>query len=197
MTHSDAEVNSHLQLDEDGYWEFKQVVFRGNRPTEPRRDSWADEITAFANASGGVLLCGVTDTGDVEGMSREQMDALETLIVKVCSDFIHPPVRAGILRRIASNGRSFLSVEVPEGYALHEHSDVAFIRVGSAKKKMSGEERLRLAQRRGQSSFLWFDKQPVEGTGFGTLEEALWKPLGLIYLTTQSVRQAQPCTPVL
>ena len=177
MTHSDAEVNSHLQLGEDGYWEFKQVVFRGNRPTEPRRDSWADEITALANASGGVLLCGVTDTGDVEGMSRKQMDALEKLIVEVCSDSIHPPVRAGILRRTAPNGRRFLSVEVPEGHVLHESSGGAFIRVGSAKKRMSGEERLRLAQKRGQSSFLWFDKQPVEGTGFGTLEEALWKPL--------------------
>ena len=177
MTYSDAEVNSHLQLGEDGYWEFKQVVFKGNRPTEPRRDSWADEITAFANASGGVLLCGVTDTGDVEGMSREQMDALETLIVEVCSDSIHPPVRAGILRRTAPNGGRFLSVEVPEGHVLHESSGGTFIRVGSAKKRMSSEERLRLAQRRGQSSFLWFDKQPVEGTGFGTLEEALWKPL--------------------
>ena len=177
MTYSDTEVNSHLQLGEDGYWEFKQVVFKGNRPTEPKRDSWADEITAFANASGGMLLCGVTDTGDVVGMSREQMDALEKLIVEVCSDSIHPPVRAGIVRRTAPNGSAFLSVEVPEGYVLHESSGVAFIRVGSAKKRMSGEERLRLAQRRGQSSFLWFDKQPVEATGFGTLEEALWKPL--------------------
>ena len=105
MKFSDEEINSHLQLGEDGYWEFKQVVFRGNRPTEPSRDSWADEITAFANASGGVLLCGVTDTGDVEGMSREQMDALEKLIVDVCSDSIRPPVRAGIFRRVAPNGR--------------------------------------------------------------------------------------------
>ena len=147
MTYGDAEVNSHLQLGEDDHWEFKQVVFRGNRPTEPNCDSWADEITAFANASGGVLLCGVADTGDVEGMSREQMDALEKLFVAVCSDSIHPPVRAGIFRRIAPNGRRFLSVEVPEGHVLHESSCGAFIRIGSTKKKMSGEERLRLAQR--------------------------------------------------
>ncbi len=25
--------------------------------------------------------------------------------------------------------------------------------------------------------FLWFDKQPVPGTGFGSLDESLWKPL--------------------
>lgn len=177
MTYSDEEINSHLQLGEDSHWEFKQVVFKGNRPSEPRCSSWADKITAFANGSGGVLLCGVADSGDVEGMSRAQMDALENLIVEVCSDSIRPPVRAGIFRRTAPNGKAFLSVEVPEGHVLHESADRAFIRVGSAKKMMSGEERLRLAQRRGQSSFLWFDKQPVAGTGFGTLEEVLWKPL--------------------
>ena len=177
MTYSDEEINSRLQLNAAGNWKFKRTFFEGSRPIEPRRGSWADEITAFANAGGGVLLCGVADTGDVEGMSRAQLDALIKLIVEVCSDSIRPPVRAGIFRRTAPNGRAFLSVEVPEGHAVHESSGGAFIRVGSAKKKMSGEERLRLAQRRGQSSFLWFDQQPVEGTGFGTLEEALWKPL--------------------
>ncbi len=42
---------------------------------------------------------------------------------------------------------------------------------------MTSDERLRLAQQRGQARFLWFDKQPVEGTGFGSLDEVLWKPL--------------------
>ena len=42
---------------------------------------------------------------------------------------------------------------------------------------MTSDERLRLAQRRGQARFLWFDKQPVADTGLGTLDEALWKPL--------------------
>ena len=42
---------------------------------------------------------------------------------------------------------------------------------------MAGDERLRLAQRRSQARFLWFDKQPVPETGFRTLVEALWKPL--------------------
>ena len=42
---------------------------------------------------------------------------------------------------------------------------------------MGGDERLRLAQRRSQARFLWFDKQPVPETGFKTLAEALWKPL--------------------
>ena len=42
---------------------------------------------------------------------------------------------------------------------------------------MGSDERLRLAQRRAQARFLWSDKQIVQGTGFKTLAEPLWKPL--------------------
>ena len=177
MTYSDEEVGRHLQLGEDSGWEFKSIEFTGSRPRSPRRDDWADEIAAFANTNGGVLLCGVTDAGDVQGMSREQMDELEFLISEVCSDSIRPPVRVGIFRREISQGKPFLLVEVPEGDALHETSRGSFVRVGSTRRRMTGDEPLRLAQRRGQARFLWFDKQTVPDTGFGTLDDALWKPL--------------------
>ncbi len=177
MTYSDDEIRRHLKLGEDSNWEFKEVVFMGNRPREPRRDDWADEIATFANANGGVLLCSVTDEGDVLEMSREQMNQLEFLIAEVCTDSIRPPIRVDIFRRDTSEGKSFLMVDVPEGHAQHDSPGGSFIRVGSTKRRMTSEERLRLAQRRGQASFLWFDKQPVDGTGFGTLDAALWKPL--------------------
>ena len=177
MTYSDEEISRRLQLGEDSYWEFKEVVFAGNRLTGPRREDLADEIAAFANASGGVLLCGVTDNGDVQEMSREQMDRLEHLIANICEDAIRPPIRVDIFRRDTSEGKSFLMVDVPEGHAQHDSPGGSFIRVGSTKRRMTSEERLRLAQRRGQASFLWFDKQPVDGTGFGTLDDAFWKPL--------------------
>ena len=68
-------------------------------------------------------------------------------------------------------------MEVPEGYAQHESPGGSYLRVGSSKRLLNGEERMRLAQRRGQSRFRWFDEQTVDGTGFGTLEEEMWKPL--------------------
>ena len=175
--YSDEEISRQLRLGEDSRWEFKAVEFAGNRPRSPRRDDWADEIAAFSNAGGGVLLCGVTDAGDVQGMARERMDNLERLIAEICSDSIHPPVRVGIFRRELEEGAAFLLVDVPEGYAQHDSPGGGFIRVGSSKRRMTGDERLRLAQRRGQSRFLWFDKQTAPGTGFGTLSESLWKPL--------------------
>ena len=164
-------------MGEDSGWEFKSVEFRGNRPVGPRRDDWADEIAAFANADGGALLCGVSDDGEVQGMSRGQMDELERLIFEVCSDSIEPPIRVKIFRREISEGKAYLMVEAPEGDALHDSPGGNYIRVGSSKRLLSSEERLRLAQRRGQSRFRWFDEQTVPGTGFGTLDEDLWKPL--------------------
>ena len=177
MTHSDDEVRRHLRLGEDSNWEFKEVGFAGNQPREPRRDDLADEIAAFANATGGVLLCSVTEDGDILEMSREQMNQLEHLITNISTDSIRPPIRVNIFRRDVSTGGAILLVEVPEGHAQHDSPGGSFIRVGSTKRRMTSEERLRLAQRRGQASFLWFDKQPVDATGFGTLDEALWKPL--------------------
>ena len=177
MNYSAEDISRRLRLGEDSGWEFKQIEFIGNRPKSPRRGDLADEIAAFANTDGGVLLCGVTDRGGVQGMSRAQMDELERLLVDVCTDAIKPPVRPLILRRELEAGKPFLLVAVPQGHALHDSPGGSFQRVGSSKRKMNGDERLRLAQRRGQARFLWFDKQTVPETGFRTLDEALWKPL--------------------
>ena len=51
------------------------------------------------------------------------------------------------------------------------------MRVGSAKQPMAPDERMRLAQRRGQARFISFDEQAIAGTGFATLDERLWKTL--------------------
>ena len=42
---------------------------------------------------------------------------------------------------------------------------------------MTSDERLRLAQERGQARFHSYDEQTIPGTGFGTLDESLWRPL--------------------
>ncbi len=176
MNYSDEDITHQLRLGEDSRWEFKQIEFAGNQPKSPNRNDLADEIAAFANSDGGVLLCGVTESGDVQDLSREQMDELERLLVDVCTDSIKPSVRPIILRRII-NERALLLVDVPQGHAQHDSPGGSYHRVGSSKRKMTSDERLRLAQQRSQARFLWFDKQAVPDTGFRTLDESLWKPL--------------------
>ena len=177
MGYTVEEIERQLRSAEDSGWEFKQVEFAGDRPRRPTRGDWADEIVAFANAAGGVVLAGVSDDGNVIGMSRAQIANLDVLLVEVSTDTIKPPVRIRTFHKELSDGNLVLLAEVPESDSVHESPRGCHIRVGASKRIMTGDERLRLAQRRSQARFLWFDKQPVPETGFRTLTEALWKPL--------------------
>ena len=177
MTYDGNEIERQLRLGEDSRWEFKQIEFAGNRPRSPSRDSLADEIAAFANANGGTLLCGVSDDGETQDMSREQLVELDTLLVEVATDSIKPAIRIETHHRELPTGKRILLVVIPKGDSQHDSPGGSFVRVGSSKRRMASDERLRLAQRRSQARYLWFDKQPMPDTGFGTLDEALWKPL--------------------
>ena len=177
MNYRAEDIESRLRSGEDSRWEFKQVEFAGNVSKSPTRKDWADEIAAFANAAGGMVLAGVTDDGDVIGMSREQITGLDSLLVEVSTDTIKPPVRIHTHHKELSDGKLVLLAEVPESDFVHESPGGSYIRVGGSKRLMGSDERLRLMQKRSQARFLWFDKQTVPGTGFKTLAEPLWKPL--------------------
>ena len=88
MTPTDADIRRQLRLGEDSRWEFKQIDFKGDTPTSPHRDDLVDEQGAFANASGGVMLCGVADDGTIQHLSRHQLAPLDRLLVAVCTDAI-------------------------------------------------------------------------------------------------------------
>ena len=177
MNISDEEILRQLELGEDSYWEFKRIKFSGTRPTSPKRNDLADEIGAFANARGGVLLCGVTDHGDVQRMSRDQLVALDSFLTEISSTSITPAVRISTSHRELPDGRRFVVVEIPQGESQHDSPGGTYVRVGGSKRKMTSDERLRLAQRRAQSRFKSYDELPVPGTGFKTLDESLWMPL--------------------
>ncbi len=155
MTYNDEEILRRLRIGEDSAWEFKQLEFSGDRPISPRRDDWANEIAAFANASGGVLLCGVSDDGEVQDMSREQIVRLDAHLVEICTDTIKPPVRIKTHHTEVADGKLVLLVEVPAGDSVHEAPGGSYIRVGASKRRMTSDERLR------QARFRWFDEQPV------------------------------------
>ena len=177
MSYGAEDIERQIDLGEDSEWEFKQIGFSGNRPTSPGRNDLADEIAAFANSVGGVLLCGVSDEGEPQRMMREQLVELDRFVVEASTDSVRPPVRIRTFHRQLTGGERLLVVEIPRGDSQHDSPGGSFIRVGASKRRMTGDERLRLAQRRNQARFRWFDEQPVPDTGFKTLEESLWKPL--------------------
>ncbi len=174
-------------MGEDSNREFKQVEFSGSRVKSPSRNDFADEIAAFANSRGGELWCGTTDRGEMQeqDISREQLVALDALLVEVSTDFIKPAIRIRTEHNQTEDGKRFLIVEIPEGETQHDSPGGSYVRVEGSKKKMTSEERLRLAQQRGQSRFLSFDESIVLQTGFATLDESLWKPMLSVKNATQ------------
>ena len=102
---------------------------------------------------------------------------MDDYVVEVSTDAIEPPVRIRTQHMELADGKRLLIVDVPAGDSPHERSGQRYIRVGGSKRRMTGDEWLRLAQRRAQARYRSFDEQTVPGTGFNTLDESLWKPL--------------------
>ena len=73
-----------IYLGEDATIEFKSEL--------PHRNSLADEIAAFANAKGGVILIGINNDGEIIGINRQKLDAAEKTVVEICQDSIDPIV---------------------------------------------------------------------------------------------------------
>ena len=177
MSFGIEDIVRQLNLGEDKFWEFKQIEFRGDKPSRPRRNDWADEIAAFANADGGGILCGIADDGTPQDLTRAQIVALDSFLVEICTDAVRPPVRPDLRHVALPSGERILLLQIPRGESQHDSPGGSYVRVGASKRMMTHDERLRLAQRRGQARSHWFDEQIVPNTGPETLKESLWKPL--------------------
>lgn len=175
-THPTEDLVERLRLGPDSDWGFAEIRFRGDRPVAADREYLADEVSAFANADGGTLLCGVTPGGEVPGLSPARMDAIDDLLREMGLRAIWPPLRVAAGRR-ELGGRSLVVVEIPKGDFLHEGAGGSFLRIGSCRRRLTTDERLGLAERRGRARSRRFDEYPVPGTGFAAFDPDLRKPL--------------------
>ena len=119
-------------------------------------DKLAVEICAFANSDGGKLYIGISDSGGMEGLSKEDVNRLNQWISSTSSSKIAPPlfVKTEIL---ICDGMSILVVYVPKGsnkpYAVN--TTEFWVKSGADKRRATREELLRLMQ---SSGFLFADE---------------------------------------
>lgn len=180
MFETKEELIEKIRLGEDSVFEAKSVRFRGNKMAEPKRDDLADELAAFANTAGGVLLLGVDDkTRDVEGIPIDRLDAVEAALREICNDSLKPPLTAQIVRMTLPDSvgseHAVMKVEVPRSLFVHKSPGGYFERIGSSKREMSPEKLARLFQQRSQARLIRFDEQAVPNTTPDTLGKAHWK----------------------
>jgi len=117
--------------------------------------SLAEEFVAFANFKGGLLLIGVNDLGEVEGVTKDKM---EEFIINVARNNIRPSILPDIQRKKYEEKVIYL-VDIPKGDVPHfTTKGQYFIRAGSTKQSPIHVEFLRLFQR---MNLLHFDELPV------------------------------------
>jgi ATP-dependent DNA helicase RecG len=170
---------TQIRLGEDARLELKTVTFRGKRVSGPHPDGLADEIAAFANSAGGVVILGIDEnTRKPHGMSIEELSILEHWLLGVCNDRIKPPPLCRIekleLPDAAGIPAPVLKLDIPRSLYVHESPNGHFHRIGSSKRKMSTDYILRLGQQRSQTRLIHFDEQPVMRAPMEALDPALY-----------------------
>lgn len=180
MLSTRSELLEKIRLGEDSFLELKEVKTAGEKIRGPTQDDLADELAAFANSAGGVLLLGVEDASrEVLGIPIEHMDAVEALVRQACAQLIKPPL-APIIERLTlpdlsqaeqpvirvETGRSLFVHQSPSGY-LH--------RVGSSRRSIPPDHLARLFQQRSQSRLIRFDETPVPRAVLGDMDSTLWQ----------------------
>lgn len=128
---------------EDSGLEFKADV--------SNEKSLAQELVAFANSNGGILLIGVGDDGSVTGLNSEDMRRINTLLANASSGNVRPSINAQTTNVVLEDG-IVMVVSIPGGVSniYTDNDGVIWIRSGASKRKAtSWEEIQRLFQSSG------------------------------------------------
>jgi predicted HTH transcriptional regulator len=174
------ELLYQIRLGEDSQYEFKRVHIDAGTIRGPKQNDIAAELAAFANAKGGALVLGVDDkTRDVTGIPTESLDAVQGLLTRACQDNIDPPLyiftRLVELPNHQGEMNPVIYVRVDKSLYVHSSNGRYYHRVNESKKEMPPDYLARLMMQRSQARMVWFDEQPVPGTGETDLDAALVK----------------------
>lgn len=140
----------------------------------PHPDSFAAEMVAMANARGGMILLGVADSGEVTGLSFEELREYGSQVADIATNRVIPVVY--ILTEVVSpdNDKKVLVIEVEEGVnkPYKDNKLVIWLRQGPDKRKVSDNaEILRLF--RNSDRFLP-DELTINGTSIDDVDLAFF-----------------------
>ena len=178
MRKSSERLLRRIRLGKDGATGCREVVFSGGKIAEPGRNELADELAAFANARGGMLVLGVAgEAQQAVGVPEDRREDVERYVSEVVQDSIDPPLYPDIgwseLPDATGRLQPVLRVEVERSLFVHRSPGGYLRRVGSSKRRLETEYLARLFQQRSQERLVRFDEQIVAEASFGDLDPAL------------------------
>jgi len=157
---------------EDSYTEFKEEGVNSEK--------LAAEMVAFANTEGGNLIIGISDDGEILGVT--DLDKEMQRIDNICANNCEPTIY-NTMEKLIVDGRKILIVRIAKSpqRPYRTNKGLHYIRTASGKRVASPGE-LRLMHQ--PSGIVYYDELPVPNTSLediemGYLEEFLRKSFGL------------------
>jgi ATP-dependent DNA helicase RecG len=146
---------------EDSRTQFKRTI------TNP--ESLAGDLVAFSNSKGGKMLIGVSDDGQVTGVTTADIRRINQLVSNTATNLVRPSINPEI-ENISIGGQLVMVVSVPEGISkpYSDNNGVFWVKSGADKRRVTSREEV---QRMLQSAELVHaDEVPVEGTTAGDID---------------------------
>jgi ATP-dependent DNA helicase RecG len=158
-------VREMIARGEDTRTQFKENIYN--------TDQLAQEMISFSNSFGGTIIIGVTDDGEIKGLTDNDIRRLNQLIANTASENVKPPIFPQT-EIVTIDKRNLLLVNI------HYGSDkpyctikgVYYTRSGSDKRKVSQDELRRLFQESGK---LYAEETIFKNSVFGDIDLELFK----------------------
>ena len=150
---------------EDSKHQFKANV--------KRSDSLAQEMVAFSNSLGGMILIGVNDDGSLAGLTSDDIGRLNQLVSNAATEHMRPPI-APVTQNFSYPDGMVMLVTVPEGISkpYMDKNLHVFVKSGADKRKVTAREEL---QRMFQSAALVHaDEIPVRNSSIADVDQGFF-----------------------
>lgn len=158
---NEAELLDILACGEDSRHQFKANI--------SNIDALAAELVAFANSGGGLLMIGVNDTGEVQGLSTADMSRLNQLLSNAASQSVRPPINPLSFNVRTAQGLVMV-IEVPAGLnrPYMDAQGRIWVKSGADKRHVTAREEMqRLFQ---QAGLIYADEIPVSSTTIADID---------------------------
>lgn len=156
-----------IQMGESSKVQFKVRIDSAN--------SVGAEMVAFSNTKGGLLIVGVDDkTGDINGLSFEELQATNELLANSASNNVKAPIYI-YTETIKIKDQNIVVANIAEGTSKPhmDNNGIIWVKNGSDKRKViTKEEIARLLQSSGN---LFADETVVNGTTINDIDEDLFQ----------------------
>jgi ATP-dependent DNA helicase RecG len=130
----------------------------------PNQDSLAQEMVAFSNTEGGLIIIGVNDkTGSLNGLSFDEIQTINRQLVNVASQSVFPSITI-TTETVNVDGNNLIVVGIKDGISkpYKDRLGSIYMKNGSDKRRVtSNDEISRLLQ---SSKVMYADEMPIQGT---------------------------------